>query len=143
MDSRNTSAFDIVAELRKVKGFKLAVLGSHQLDAKKVAHDLFDLRREVITGFVGHEPVILLTGCADVGVEKAARLVAKKLTGRLAVVFHRASFTFGAKKAEEMRDGLLAQEADALLIIGKGKVCQAAARLFGTFNKKVFEIELT
>jgi hypothetical protein len=144
MDTRNRSAFDIVADLRAMKRRPclLAVLGSHAVDAGELAKALrvqwSDIARQV-----GFSPVRLLTGCADGGAEKAVRLAARGVTGELAVVFHRAEITYGRKAAEEMRDLLLAQEADALLLLAAGKrVCKHARERFGSRGKKVIEIEV-
>lgn len=139
MDTRERRADEIFAELRGTKGFKLAVLGSHSLDASAVADALAE-KRDVIVELVGDEPVRLLTGCAPAGVEKAARLAAKRFTGKLAVIIHRAELTYGQKPAEKMRDTLLAQESDALLVIGGGN--KHARERFEAHNKKVYEIEI-
>lgn len=144
MDTRNRSAHDIVAYLRSIKGRPclLAVLGSHAVDAGELA-DALRSQWSDITGQVGFEPARLLTGCADGGAEKAVRLAARDVTGELAVVFHRAEITYGRKAAEEMRDLLLAQEADALLLLTVGKrVCRHARERFGSRGKKVIEIEV-
>lgn len=136
MDSRNRSAFDIVADLKKVKGFKLAVLGSHNVDAKTLASALPEAIQQVLNND-WKDPLLVMTGCAPVGVEKAVRLAAKEMTGRSAVVFHRAETVYGPKKAEQMRDVLLAQEADALLIISSGKkTCKHARDRFSSRMKR-------
>lgn len=139
MDTRERRADEIFAELRGTKGFKLAVLGSHSLDASAVADALLEQRDSIIE-LVGEKPVRLLTGCAPVGVEKAARLAAKKFTGKLAVIIHRAELTYGKKPAEQMRDILLAQESDALLLLGGGN--KHARDRFSGHGKKVYEIEI-
>ena len=96
-----------------------------------------------IKSMFGFEPVRLLTGCANVGAEKAIRLAAKSLTGKLAVVFHRAEVTYGKRAAEEMRDILLAQEATALLLLTTGKkTCKHARDTFSSRGKKVYEVEV-
>jgi hypothetical protein len=143
MDTRNRSAFDIVAELRAMKKpCLLAVLGTHNVDAS-VLRSAVAAQWSRISGMFGFRPARLMTGCAGVGTEKATRLVAKSVTGELAVVFHRAEVTYGKKVAEEMRDLLLAQEADALLLVTTGKkVCQHARERFGSRGKRVFEIEV-
>lgn len=144
MDTRNRSAFDVVKDLRgKFDGhYKVAVLGSHQIDATSLAAVLADaVEREVGP----HEPFLVVTGCAPVGVEKAARLMAKDYTGRPAVVFHRADIVYGPKKAEEMRDVLLAQEASCLVVVtlgGKKKTCQNLRDRFTARGKKVHVIEV-
>lgn len=144
MDTRNRSAFDVVGDLRALKRRPclLAVLGSHRVDAGELS-DALCLSWSVIQVQVGFEPVRLVTGCADGGAEKAARMAAKSITGKLAVVFHRAEVTYGKKPAEEMRDLLLAQEADALLLLAVGKkVCKHASYLFAVRGKKVYEVEV-
>ena len=119
----------------------LAVLGSHDVDAGLLAK-AFRLRWPMVFDMVGFKPGRLITGCADRGVELAARLAARDITGQLAVIFHRASFC-GTKKAEEILDKLLAQEADALLIVSTGgKVCTRVRDLFTQKEKRVIEIEI-
>lgn len=143
-DTRNRSAFDIVTDLRSMKKRPclLAVLGSHNVDARELAGALIAQWREIVYT-VGFDPVRLLTGCADVGVEKAVRLVSKNVTGKLPVVFHRAEITYGKKAAGGMRDVLLSQEADALLLLTAGKkTCKHARERFGSRGKKVFEVEI-
>ena len=144
MDTRNRSAFDIVNDLRSVKKpCLLAVLGTHDVDARALAGALCSPQWSLIVAPIGFTPARLLTGCADVGVEKAVRTAAKNITGKLAVVFHRAEITYGKKAAEEIRDLLLAQEADALLLLTVGrKVCKHARDKFGARGKKVYEIEV-
>lgn len=150
MDSRNRSAALIVHDLRELPGSPLvppgrrllAVLGSHQFDAGKLA-EAMRRRWSTFTTVVGFEPVRIVTGCAPSGAEKAARMVARDVTGRLAVVFHRAEITYGRGPAEQMRDVLLAQEADALLVLTTGrKVCAHARDRFRGHGKKVHEIEV-
>ncbi len=143
MDTRNRSAFDVVADLRKIGSARLlAVLGTHQVDAGATS-DALALAWPMIVGLVGFEPVRLLTGCSPSGVEKAVRIFSKSVTGKLAVVFHRAEITYGSKRAEEMRDILLAQEAGALLLVTAGKkVCKHARDMFSSRMKRVYEIEV-
>jgi hypothetical protein len=144
MDTRNRAADEIFAELRalrsKVGGpCVLAVLGSHTVDAQQLA-DVLRTQWSTLVGNVGFEPKRLMTGCVDVGVEKAVRLAAKSITGKLAVIVHRAELTYGVKPAERMRDTLLAQEADALLLFGGG--CKHARERFWGHGKKVIEIDI-
>jgi hypothetical protein len=118
------------------------VLGSHSLDAVQTA-DALDQQWSAVIELLHFEPVRLVTGCADVGAEKATRLAAKRVTGKLAAVFHRAEATYGIKKAEEMRDVILAQQADALLLLTAGtKVCRHARERFSSLGKKVYELEV-
>jgi hypothetical protein len=144
MDSRNRSAFEIVADLKKLGtvACRLGVLGSHGLDAKQVAGGLVRSWGDVCD-MIGFEPERLVTGCVDHGAEKAARLAAKECTGKLAAVFHRAEATYGVKEAERLRDIILAQQCDALLLLTDGgKCCKHARERFGSLNKKVFELEV-
>lgn len=142
MDSRNRSAFEIVADLRLVDGLKLAVLGSHNLDWKETRAMLVK-HRSTIVELVGDQPVRLLTGCRDSGAEKAVRFAARDFTTQLAVVFHRAELTYTAKAAEGMMLALLSQEANALLVLSNGApVCANARSRFVARNKPVFEIEI-
>lgn len=142
MDTRNRNAFEIVEELRKIEGLKLAVLGSHNLNVNDTHKAIVDHWSE-ITELVGEDPERLLTGCRPSGSEKAVRLAAKEVTGKLAVVFHRADVTYSPKMAQEMMVNLLAQEADALLVLSNGSpVCAEARSRFIARNKKVYEIEV-
>lgn len=135
-DTRERSAFDIVADLRKhKKANKVAVLGPHDVDASALAEVLPDAIRSAVG-----DPDFILTGCADVGTEKAARLIAKKLTGERAVVFHRAHMVYGFKKAEQMRDILLAQESTSLVVVGT--LNKHARARFRAHGKKVYEVEI-
>jgi len=144
MDTRNRSGFDVVADLRKLDRRRLlAVLGSHNVPADEVAQSLREQWPQVV-GIVGFEPVRLVTGCAPVGAEKAARLVAKSVTGKLAVVFHRADLVYGSKHAEGMRDMMVVQESAALLLLvtAAGKSFKNLRYLFPVNGKKVHEIEV-
>lgn len=143
-DSRNRSAFEIVKDLRALGTIacRLAVLGSHGLDAKQVSAAIGRSWSDVCD-MVGFEPVRLVTGCADIGAEKAVRIIAKDVTGKLAAVFHRAEATYGPKEAERLRDIILAQQCDALLLLTDGgKCCKHARDRFRSLNKKVFELEV-
>lgn len=121
----------------------LAVLGSRNVDAGVLA-DAMRTQWPQFAAPIGFDPIRLMTGCAEAGVEKAARLAAKSITGKLAVVFHRAEVTYGKKPADEMMASLIAQEADALLILTTGKpICAFARSRFIAWNKKVYEIEIS
>lgn len=155
-DTRVRSAHDVVSDLRFMYGLSgpangigrephtlVAILGSNRFSARDAADALVVNWGTVIDQF-GFEPMRVLTGCGEVGAEKAARLAAKRLTGRLAVVFHRAELTYGRRQAEEIRDTLLAQEADALLLLTTGsKVCRHARERFSSRGKKVIEVEIS
>lgn len=142
MDSRVRSAFDICADLRKISGLKLAVLGSRRLEAKDVRSMLID-QRSTICELVGAEPRRLVTGDLEVGAEKGVRLAAKEFTGKRPVVFHRAEMTYGKKGAENMLYQVLTQHTDALLLLTVGKtICDDAVYLFKANRKKVYEVEV-
>ena len=144
MDTRNRSGFDVVADLRKLDRKRLlAVLGSHSIPANEVAKSLREQWSQVV-GMVGFEPVRLITGCAPAGAEKAARLIAKSVTGKLAVVFHRADLVYGPKHAESMRDMLVVQEASVLLLLvtKPGQGLKNMRYLFPANGKKIHEIEV-
>lgn len=144
MDSRNRSAFEIVADLKALGtvACRLAVLGSHDLDATQVS-GLLTRSWSDVCDMVGFEPERVVTGCADVGAEKAMRLAAKEATGKLAAVFHRATTQFSVKQAEQVRDIILAQQCDALLLLTDGgKCCKHARERFGSLNKRVYELEI-
>lgn len=146
MDTRVRNADEIFTELRMLRGntggpVVLAVLGLHTIDPQALAKALPKQWDEVVE-HVGFSPKLLMTGCLDVGTEKAVRIAAKKITGKLAVVIHRPTLTQGAKVAEEMRDTLMAREADALVVIGKPTTCKHARERFVGWHKVVYEIEV-
>lgn len=146
MDTRVRGADVIFAELRELRGevggpVVLAILGLHTIDASDLAKALPRQWDEIVE-HVGFTPKLLMTGCVDVGTEKAVRIAAKKITGRSAVVIHRAEMTYGKKPAEEMRDTLMAREADALVVIGTKNTCKHARERFVGWHKVVYEIEI-
>lgn len=146
-DSRNRNAGEIVGDLRALKKKRgepclVAVLGSHAVNVKETTAYL----RKAWPSFCsvsGISPARVMTGCADVGAEKAVRVAAKQLTGKLSVVIHRADY-MGVSVAEVMRDTILANEADALLILTNGgRVCRRARELFVERKKPVYELNVT
>jgi hypothetical protein len=143
-DTRNRGADVIFTDLRMLRADTsgacvLAVLGTHRVDAQELA-DVLRTQWPEIVAAVGFEPKRLMTGCAEGGTEKAVRLAAKSITGKLPVVIHRAEMTYGKKPAEEMRDTLMAREADALVVIGNA--CKHARERFVGWHKVVHEIEI-
>lgn len=143
-DTRVRGADEIFADLRMLRGDTkgpcvLAVLGTHKVDEKALADAIKEQWDEIVK-VVGFEPKRIMTGCVDVGTEKAARLVAKKVTGNTPVVIHRPEMTYGVKEAEEIRDMLMAREADALLVVGKAN--KHARQRFIGWHKVVHEIEI-
>jgi hypothetical protein len=142
-DTRRCAAFEVVDALREQgKGRVLAVLGSHRVPAGELSRTLRARWGDVVD-LVRFEPERIVTGCAPAGTEKAARLLAPRVTSGRAVVFHRAEVTYGRKGGEEMRDVLLAQEATSLLLVTTGApVCRHARERFGARMKRVYEIEI-
>lgn len=142
-DTRIRDANEIFQDVRILRGdtkgpVALAILGTHNVDCSALIAALREQWRE-IEKFVKFEPKLIMTGCATVGTEKAARLVAKSLTGRAAVVIHRATTVFTVAVAEETRDVLMAREADALLVIG-ANACKHVRERFTGWHKVVHEV---
>lgn len=131
---------DVIGDLRAHHGMRVAILGSHQIPAGRIAKAL-DQQWSTIVELLGFEPSMIVTGDADVGAEKAARLVAKKVTGKLATVFHRATTVYPLLQAEAVRDAILAQHTEALLVLGK-KCCKQARKHFHRYKRSVYEIEI-
>lgn len=142
MDTRERDANVVLADLREAVGIKLAVLGSHNIDAKLSADAIVEHRKAIIA-MVGGSPVRLVTSCRPVGAEKAARLAAKRFTGQLAVVFHRAEMTYGIKVADMMANMIIERECSALLILSTGRAaCELLSARFKQNKKPVYEIEI-
>lgn len=117
------------------------MLGSQNISAEYA--EALVANQDDIIEMVGARPARLITSCRPVGAEKVARLAAKALTGKLAAVFHRAEVTYGPKVADMMANVLIAQEADALLILGTGNAtCERVRARFEQNNKPVYEIEV-
>lgn len=143
MDTRERGADVIVAELRELQGIKLAVLGSNNIPAKAAADAIIDHRKAIID-MIGGSPVRLVTSCRPVGAEKAARLAAKRFTGKLAVVFHRAEMSFGIRNADIMANMIIERESNALLVLSTGKkASELLSARFKQNGKKVYEIEIS
>jgi hypothetical protein len=123
-DTRNRGADEVFYDLRMMRAdakssVVLAVFGSNSVDPRGLARALNAQWSAVVT-LVGFQPQRVMTSCRDVGTEKAVRLAAKDVTGKLAVIVHRAEMTYGIKQADEMCCNLVSREADALLMIGGG-----------------------
>ena len=87
-------------------------------------------------------PTRILSGGAK-GVDAVAEKLAKQLTGKKAIVFKAAWESYG-KSAGPIRNTLLAQEGDGLLLIWDGRSRGSAdmLRVMYAFKKPVFEIEV-
>jgi len=143
MDTRERDANEVIADLREAAGIKLAVLGSQTLAAKLCADAIVEHRKAIIK-MIGGTPVRLVTSCRPVGAEKAARLVAKRFTGQLAVVFHRPEMTHGIKVADMMANMIIERECSALLVLSTGRAaCELLSARFVQNKKPVYEIELS
>lgn len=145
MDSRNRDAKLIHADLEALgkEPCRLVIAGSHHLDARETA----DALRESWDGIVkmiGFKPKRIITGCRPVGAEKAARLAAKDLTGKLAAVFHRPELVHNAKTAEMFMGVSLSCAGDALLVlsIGKKQTCKNLRQQFIHWQKKIHQVEV-
>lgn len=149
MKTLKKGRFDVVLGLAKLDQRRiLAVLGSHNVSVASAASMLVDNWKDVVD-MVGFEPVCLVTGCWAGGVEKAARIVARTLTGRTAVVMRRNddvpgwTSSMGDRAPERWRDIMMAQAATSLLLVTSGNnVCEHVRDRFAGWGKQVHEIEV-
>ncbi len=145
MDSRNRDAREVRdALLAMGDGMRrLVVVGSHNLVADETADALRD-QWSAIVKLVGFRPERIVTGCSPVGAEKAARLVAKSVTGKLAAVFHRPELVNSAKDAAMFMNIMLARTGDAALILATSSrpTCANLRRQLGEFGKRLYQVEV-
>lgn len=150
MDSRNRDAKLIFADLEALgkEPCRLVVAGSHRLDPGETADALVE-QWSAIVELVGFEPKRIITGCAPVGAEKAARLAAKRLTGKPAVVFHRPTFTPAGfiqttKTAEMFMNISLAKAGDAGLVLAVGSklTCKNLRGSLGEWDRRTYQVEV-
>lgn len=150
MDSRNRDAKLIFADLDALgrDPCRLIVVGSHKLDHGQLADSLVDQWSSIVE-LVGFRPKRIITGCAPVGAEKAARLAAKRLTGKLAVVFHRPMFTQAgfiqsAKTAEMFMNIWLAKAGDAALILATSSkpTCANLRGSLAEWDRRSYQVEV-
>lgn len=144
-DSRVRLGTEVMADLMAMgkDPCRLTVVGSHNLEAKDVADGLREAWDGIVE-MVGFTPKRLVTGCAPVGVEKAVRLAAKDLTGKLAAVFHRPDMTYGRKQADMFMNISLAKAGDALLILAPGTkpACKNLRLCFVEWSKPIHQVEI-
>lgn len=140
LDSRKLDVWVMSEELQKMKGFKLVIAGGRDIPVKKVKRIIKFNWKNIMSTFKIKKPKIIITGCAD-GVDKAARKMAKKLTGKRACVFAAEWERYG-KSAGPRRNELMAQEGDGLLLIWNGKSRGSASMLskMQAHNKPIMEI---
>jgi len=145
MDSRNRDAKLIFADLEALGAdpCRLVVVGSHRLDPADTADAIVE-QWDAIVGLVGFRPRRIITGCAPVGAEKAARLAAKRLTGKLAVVFHRPELVHSVKNAEMFMNISLAKAGDAGLVLATGSKLthQNLRGSLWEWDKKTYQVEV-
>jgi predicted secreted Zn-dependent protease len=145
MDSRNRDAKAIIADLAALGegSCRLVVVGSHKLDPSQTASALREQWSSIVE-LVGFEPKRIITGCAPGGAEKAARLVAKSVTGKLAAVFHRPELVHSAKTAEMFMNILLAKTGDVALILATGTkpTCSNLRHSLGEWRKRSYQVEV-
>ncbi len=141
-DSRNRDAREIVADLTKEKR-RLAIVGSKNLEqAGRLVAGLRAQWSEIVE-LVGFEPERIVTGDAIGGAEKAARLLARSVTGKLAAVFHRADLLHRSQ-SEMFLNILLARTSDAALILAtSGKpTCMPLRHSLTEWGKKYYQVEV-
>lgn len=147
MDSRNRDASEIIAAMealgREMAPCRLVIVGSHNLDPRETADALHE-QWSAIVGLVGFRVQQVITGCAPAGAEKAARLVAKRVTGRLAVVFHRPDLVHSARDAEMFMNVSLAKTGDAAVVLATSSkpTCANLRRSFAEWGKRVHQVEV-
>jgi len=145
MDSRNRDAKEVLADLVGMgsKPCRLTIAGSNRLDASATAAVLRE-QWSAIVDLVGFEPRRIVTGCCPAGVEKAARIVAKSVTGKLAAVFHRPELILSVKTAEMLMNIMLSKGGDALLVLARGSkpACANLRQQFIGWQKKVYQVEV-
>lgn len=145
MDSRNRDAAAIVKDLAALgrEPCRLVVVGSHKLDPGATADAIVD-QWSAIVDLVGFHPKQVVTGCAPGGAEKAARLLAKRVTGKLSAVFHRPELVHSAKNAEMFMNILLAKVGDAALILATSTkpTCVNLRRSFGEWGRLSHQVEV-
>lgn len=145
MDTRNRDAKEVVADLAAMgsRRCRLVVVGSHNLDASKTAEALREQWSSIVE-VVGFSPDRIITGCSPVGAEKAARLVARSVTGELAAVFHRPELVHSIRNAEMFMNVLLAKVGDAALILAPSSkpTCANLRRSLGEWDKRTYQVEV-
>lgn len=145
MDSRNRDAKEIFADLDALgkKPCRLIVVGAHSLDPRATADALVDQWSSIVD-LIGFEPKRIITGCRPVGAEKAARLTAKRVTGKLAAVFHRPELVYNAKAAEMFMNIWLARSGDTALILATGSkmTCANIRASLLEWGKKFYQVEV-
>lgn len=145
MDSRNRDARAVVADLKAMGEHRcrLVVAGSHKLDPVETSWAIREQWPEIVK-FLGWRPERIVTGCAPGGAEKAARLAAKGVTGKLAAVFHRPELVHSARQAEMFMNILLSKAGDAALILATGTkpTCTNLRRSMGEWDKRSYQVEV-
>jgi hypothetical protein len=129
------------ARVRKLKGFKLIIAGSRHLDTKAVKKVIREHWGKVCKQ-MGAKPDYIISGGAK-GVDRAGELVAKKLTGREAIVFP-ANWDLLGKSAGPSRNLDMVSVANGLLIIWDGK-SRGSRHILGCMEirkRPIFEIEV-
>jgi hypothetical protein len=134
-------ALERAARVRKIPGFKLIIAGSRHLDTM-VAKKLICEHWGKVCKQMGAKPDYIISGGAK-GVDRAGELVAKKLTGRSAIVFP-ANWDLLGKSAGPSRNLDMVSVANALFIIWDGK-SRGSRHILGCMeirNRPIFEIEI-
>jgi hypothetical protein len=145
-DSRNRDAREIVADLVALgkSPCRLTIAGSHRLDPSATAAALREQWASIVE-LVGFEPLRVVTGCAPGGAEKAARLAAKSVTGKLAAVFHRPDMVHSTSAATMFMNIMLSRVGDALLVleIGPKPTCANLRASFAEWpGKRIYAVEV-
>lgn len=146
MDTRNRDAKLVRADLEAMGPGPslLVIVGNHGLRAARTADALAGQWSEIVD-LVGFTPRRIVTGCAPSGAEKAARLVARRVTGKLPVVFHRPDLVFGFQKSNVFLNIDLSRWGHALLVLAKGSrpICDNIRQMFNEWDKKFYQVQVT
>ena len=123
-------------------GFKLAICGSRHLDLKLATKLIREHYPLALKAFKAKRATAIISGGAT-GVDRAAANLAHKLTGSLAYLFL-ADWTVYGNMAGPIRNALITQEADGLLLIwdGKSHGSRDVRYKFGACGKPIYEVEV-
>lgn len=136
------AALEKAARVRKIPGFKIIIAGSRHLDPKVVKRIIREHWKDVCKQ-MGAKPDYIISGGAD-GTDKAGELVAKRLTGRKAIVFE-ANWKLLGKSAGPSRNLDMVSVAHGLLIIWDGK-SRGSNHILGCMEirkRPIYEIEIS
>ena len=141
------SAYDLpglerAARVRKLPGFKLIIAGGRDIDTS-VARKLIREHWKAVCEKMGKKPDYIISGGAK-GVDLAGELMAKKLTGREAIVFE-ANWDLLGKSAGPSRNLDMASVAHGLFLIWDGR-SRGSGHMLSCMeirDRPIYEIEIS